>query len=337
MIAYVIRRTLIGVVMLILMSFVTYALFFAAPINYARLACGKSCTQGQIAQVKVFLGYNKPWYEQWAEFGKGVVVGRDYPDSKEQREKAPQTVVHCSAPCLGYSPQNTVTINSEVKSSFPISLSLALIAFVLWMGGAILFGVIAALRQGSFIDRGIVGSFLVLYSFPTFFIGIFLLDYVSIKWGVYPAPNYVGFLTNPWQWLVNGFLPALTLAVSLMAGYMRMTRTFVLESFGEDYVRTARAKGLPQHRVVFKHALRAALTPLVTMAGLDMAVLVGGALITESVFNFDGLGHLANTSNQNNDLPTIVGLVLVLATLVIAANIVVDVLYAFIDPRVRLD
>ena len=131
-------------------------------------------------------------------------------------------------------------------------------------------------------------------------------------------------------------LPSLTLALFYMAGYVRMTRAFVLESLGEDYLRTARAKGLAPRRVLVKHSMRAALTPLVTKAGLDLAGLIGGAIITETVFNYDGLGKLALTSAQNYDLPLTVGIVLLLAAFVIVANIVVDVLYAFIDPRVRV-
>jgi peptide/nickel transport system permease protein len=229
------------------------------------------------------------------------------------------------------------TVTELVRDAAPISLSLAFIAFIMWMIGGVVFGVIAALRQGTIIDRGIVGICLVGFAFPTFFVGLFLYKFVAIKWEIVPIPAYAsiadaGVLT----WLNGLLLPSLTLAIFYMAGYVRMTRAFVLESLGEDYMRTARSKGLAPRKVLIKHSMRAALTPLVTMAGLDLAALMGGAIITESVFNYNGLGKLAVSATQSFDLPLTVGIVLLLAGFVILANIVVDVMYAFIDPRVKV-
>jgi peptide/nickel transport system permease protein len=207
----------------------------------------------------------------------------------------------------------------------------------MWMAGGILFGVIAALRRGSIIDRGIVAISLVFYAFPTFFIGLFLYRFLAIKWQIFKIPEYTSIADGGvFLWMSGLMLPAFTLSLVYMAGYVRMTRAFVLESMGEDYLRTATAKGLPRRSIIFKHSLRAALTPLVTMAGLDLAGVVGGAIITETVFNYPGLGKMAVTATQERDLPITVGVVLVFAALVIVANIVVDVLYAFIDPRVRV-
>ena len=210
-------------------------------------------------------------------------------------------------------------------------------AFFLWIGGGLLFGVIAALTKGSIIDRGLVGMSLVFYAFPTFFIGLFLLKFLAIKWEVVRYPEYVsiadGGVVN---WMAGLFLPGLTLALFYMAGYVRLTRAFVLESTTEDYIRTAHAKGLAPRRVLFKHTMRAVMTPLVTMAGLDLAALMGGAIITETVFNYQGLGKLAYQASEKYDLPLTVGIVLLLATFIVVANIIVDCLYAVIDPRVRL-
>ncbi len=232
---------------------------------------------------------------------------------------------------------NTTTVNEEIKDTFPVSMSLALMAFIMWMTGGVLFGVIAALKKGTIIDRGVVGISLIFYAFPTFFVGLFLLKFLAIKWQIVPVPEYVSIADGGvGAWLQGLLLPSLTLALFFMAGYVRMTRAFVLESLGEDYLRTAKAKGLAPRRVLVKHSMRAALTPLVTMAGLDLAGLMGGAIITETVFNYFGLGKLAVDSTQTFDLPTIVGLVLVLAAFVITANIIVDILYALIDPRVRV-
>jgi peptide/nickel transport system permease protein len=337
MLAYVIRRMFVGVIMLIVMSLVTFVLFFASPIDPGRYACGKNCSVAQIKQTNKALGYDKPVIVQWTDFLQGVVKGRQYPDDPELRAAAPQLVTDCPAPCFGYSVVNTETVNQLMKEAFPVSLSISLAALVFWLFFGILFGVIAAVKRGTIIDRGIVAFALVLYAFPAFFIGLFLLKFVAIKWQWVDVPVYSPIAeAGVGTWLTSLLLPGITLAVLYMAGYVRMTRAFVLESMSEDYVRTARAKGLKSRRVLFKHSMRAALTPLVTLVGLDFAGLMGGAIITETVFNYNGLGKLAIDANRTNDLPTIIGLVLLLGTFVIVANIIVDVLYAVIDPRVRV-
>lgn len=337
MLAYVVRRLIGGVILLIVMSMVTFLLFFASPINPADFACGKNCSAEQKQQTADALGFNDSAIEQWGKFAKGVFVGRDFPDDPKVRETAPDTIVHCDAPCLGYSRERGDTVTNKIKETMPVSLSIALVAFILWIVGGVLLGVIAALKKGTIIDRGLVGISLVLYAFPTFFVGLLLYKFVAIQWGWVGVPEYQTIEEGGiGGWLSGLLLPGITLAVFFMAAYVRMTRAFVLESLSEDYVRTAKAKGLPQRRVISKHALRAALTPIVTMAGLDFAGLMGGAIITESVFNYPGLGKLAVQANTDFDLPTLVGLVILLAAFVILANIIVDLLYAVIDPRVRL-
>ena len=337
MIAYIIRRLVAGVLLIIVMSIVTFALFFASPVDPANFACGKNCSEAQKKVTAAALGYDDSFVVQWGKFAKGVFVGRDFPDDPKVKETAPETIARCDAPCLGYSRERTATVTSLIKQTMPVSLSIAVVAFAFWIIGGVLLGVVAALKRGTFIDRGLVGMSLVLYAFPTFFIGLLLYKFVAIKWGWTDIPRYTtiadGGITG---WFSSLLLPAITLAVFFMAAYVRMTRAYVLESFSEDYIRTARAKGLPNRSVTYKHALRAALTPIVTMAGLDFAGLMGGAIITESVFNYPGMGKLAVAANNDFDLPTLVGLVLLLATFVIIANIIVDLLYAVIDPRVRL-
>ncbi|MFT4082301.1 MAG: ABC transporter permease [Nocardioides sp.] len=337
MVAYIIRRSIIGVIMLLVMSFVTYIFFFASPVDPAQFACGKNCSPELREQARKSLGYDQPVVVQWGQFLKGVVVGRDFPVDEELREKNPDQVTHCSAPCFGFSVYKQETVNHEIKEAAPVSISLGIAAVLIWLIVGVLLGVIAAIFKGTLIDRGVVGLSLFLYAFPTFFIGTLLLTFVCIQWHLYPVPSYTSIAEGGvGQWAVNLLMPAITLAVFYMAGYVRMTRAFVLESMGEDYIRTARAKGLPKSKVLFKHGLRAALTPLVTMAGLDIAAVLGGAIITESLFNYDGLGKLAVDSSADFDLPTIIGLVLLLGAFVIIANIIVDVLYAVIDPRVRV-
>lgn len=337
MIAYIIRRLISGVLLIVVMSVVTFGLFFASPIDPANFACGKNCSEAQKEVTADALGYNDNWLEQWGKFAKGVFVGRDFPDDPKVKELAPETVARCDAPCLGYSRERTDTVTNLIKETLPVSMSIALVAFVFWIAGGVLLGVIAALRRGTVVDRGLVGVSLVLYAFPTFFIGLLLYKFVAIQWGWVDVPRYQTIEDGGiGGWLSGLLLPAVTLAVFFMAAYVRMTRAYVLESLSEDYVRTAKAKGLKKRTITYKHALRAALTPIVTMAGLDFAGLMGGAIITESVFNYPGLGKLAVAANNDFDLPTLVGLVILLAFFVIVANIIVDLLYAVIDPRVRL-
>lgn len=335
--AYVIRRLIAGVAMLIVMSILTFLMFLSGPVDPARQSCGKNCPPAQIEQTRKALGYDKPALVQWGMFMKGIVAGRLYPQDEELRKLHPEQIVTCSAPCLGYSQKNLATVNSELGSRIPVSASLALVAFVIWISFGLGLGMIAAVTKGTFVDRGIVGSALFFYAFPTFFVGLFLYTYFAIKWQLVPIPTYVPLSEGgPIEWLKGLILPAVTLALFYLAGYVRMTRAFVLEAMGEDYLRTAKAKGLARRPILFKHTMRSALTPILTIAGIDLASLLGGAIITEKVFNFDGLGKLAVDSVVNQDLPTTVGIVLVLASFVILANILVDVLYAVIDPRVKL-
>lgn len=322
--------------MLVVMSLVTFLLFFASPIDPAQFACGKNCSPELKAQVTKQLGYDQPVLKQWTGFLGGLFEGRDYPLDKQLREAHPEQIVHCPAPCLGYSSYSKKTVNEMFSRAFPVTLSLSIYAIVMWLIVGIWAGIMAALRKGTIVDRGIVGVSLFAYAFPVFFVGSFLLRFVSIKWGLWDVPTYTSIWQNPGQFFYGMFFPALSLALLFMAAYVRITRAFVIESLGEDYIRTARAKGLKGRVVVVKHALRAALTPLVTMAGIDFAGLLAGAIITETVFNLNGLGRMAVYANVNYDLPVLVALVLASGFFVITANIVVDILYAVIDPRVRL-
>lgn len=337
MIAYAIRRLLIGTLLILALTFVTYVLFFAVPSDPAKQACGKNCNEEQIEQTRIALGYDQPWITQWTDFLGGIVNGRQYPADEELRANNPNLVTDCAAPCLGFSFVNQQTVNTILAGALPISASIAIVALVIWVTGGVLFGILAAMTKGSFLDRGLVGLTLVAYAFPSFFIGKFLITYPAIKWGWFEYPRYMtieeGGISG---WLSALFLPALTLALLYIAGYVRITRSYVLESLSEDYIRTAKAKGVTQRVLVSKHALRAALTPLVTLIGLDFATLLGGALITENVFAYNGLGVIALQAFAADDLPTMVGLVILVGTFVITANIIVDILYAVIDPRVRL-
>jgi peptide/nickel transport system permease protein len=209
-------------------------------------------------------------------------------------------------------------------------------AFILWIIPGVLLGIYSALRRDRWQERVVMGTALIGYSFPSFFIGLLLLFFVVIKWQLLPYPSYVPPQEDPVQFFQTMLLPWITLALVFAAFYIRLTRNQMLETLSEDYIRTARAKGLPERTVIRKHGLRAGLTPIVTAAGLDLAGLLGGAIIVESVFTLPGLGRLAINSVLDADLPVITATVLVAGFFIVVANIIVDLLYAVIDPRVRL-
>ncbi|MFZ0531132.1 MAG: ABC transporter permease [Propionicimonas sp.] len=333
---YILRRLASSVVMIFLISATTFALFYASPIDPARYTCGKNCTPIILEGNRQALGYDRPVAVQYAKFVQGLFFGRVYPDNEMLQEKYPEQVVECPAPCLGYSPTQHRTINEMVAEAWPISLSIAIGSFIIWMTIGVGGGIIAALTKGKWPDRTIVGTALIGFSLPTFFVGLILLTFPAIKWGWVPIPHYVPFTTSPWDWARNLILPWITLAFFFAASYVRLTRAYMIETMSEDYIRTARAKGVTTNTVIFRHGLRATLTPIVTAAGLDLGGLLGGAIITETIFSMHGLGYLAVRSVTTMDLPTIVALVMIVASFIVIANMVVDILYGFIDPRVKL-
>lgn len=327
--AYVIRRLLLMLLMLFLVTVAVFVLFSLVPTDPARLTCGKACTPEIIEANRERLGLADPLFVQYWEWFKGLFVGRTYAEGTPVE-------FSCPAPALGYSFRKGECVTQLIATRMPVTIQLAIGAFVLWMVAGVLSGIFAALRRGKWQDRLIVSLALVGYSFPTFFIGLTLLFFVVIRWGLLPYPDYVPPTEDPVQWLQTMILPWITVALVYAAFYTRLTRTQMLETLGEDYIRSARAKGLPERVVIRKHAFRAGLTPIVTAAGLDFAGLLGGAVVTETIFQLPGVGRLAIESVQDYDLPIIVGTTVVFAVIVIVANLVVDLLYAVIDPRVRL-
>jgi peptide/nickel transport system permease protein len=317
------------VLLLFLLTVAVFFLFSLLPGDPARLSCGKACSPSIIEANRHRLGLDEPVLTQYAKFVTGIFAGRTFsPDSPEP--------IECEAPCLGYSFLRREEVMSLIARSAPVTFWLAIGSFVLWMVAGIGLGIVAALRRGRWPDRVIMGVSLIGYSLPSFFIGLLLIFFVIIKLGWLPFPHYVSPFENPVQFTQTMILPWIVLAVINAAFYMRLTRNQVLETFGEDFVRTARAKGLPEKTVVVKHALRAGLTPIVTAAGLDLAFLLGGAIIAENIFSLPGLGSLAVGSVTTSDLPVITGITLITATIIIFANVVVDLLYAVVDPRVRV-
>ncbi len=329
MAAYIVRRVLLMLTLLFLLSVAVFALFQLLPGDPARLTCGKSCTPVVIEQNRHRLGYDQPVLTQYTNFVSGIFVGRVF------SPQSPKPIV-CEAPCLGYSFNRHEEVLKLIMRAIPVTFWLASGAFIIWMFVGVSLGIIAALNRGRWPDRLIMGVSLVGYSLPSFFFGLILVFFVIIEWNLLPFPSYVSPFENPFQFLQTMILPWIVLAILYAAFYMRLTRNQVLEVLNDDYVRTARAKGLPERTVVVRHALRAGLTPIVTAAGLDLGGLLGGAVISESIFSLPGLGALTINSITNSDLPLIMGITLFTASLIIFANLVVDLLYAVIDPRVRL-
>jgi len=328
MVRYIIRRLLGIVVLMIIISFVTFALFYAMPVNPAALTCGKSCTPAVIAANEHKLGLDKPLIEQYWEFVKGIPLGRDFGEGT--------AVNHCPAPCLGYSYNPEEPVTGLITDALPITLSIAIGSFILWILIGVSTGVLSALKRGTLLDRTVMVITLAGVSLPAFFTALCVLIFVCIKWQLYPVPAYSPFLSNPFDWAKNLLPLWVVLAFLFAALYTRLTRANMLETMGEDYIRTARAKGLPERTVIVKHGLRAALTPIITIAGLDLGSLLGGAVLTETVFNFNGLGRLTVRSVTDLNLPVIVAVTLIASLFIIVANFVVDLLYAAVDPRVRL-
>ncbi len=304
--------------LLVLVSFLTFLVFYLLPsTDPAVLRAGRNATPELIAEVRVKLGLDKPLYEQFWIYASDVVIDLD----------------------LGYSYYAEVPVRDEIVSRLPASISVALGAFVLWMAIAVPVGILTALRPRSKTDRVVTGTTLFFLSAPTYWLGLIALFLFARDIGAVPliggAGTYVPFSESPKAWAESLFWPWIVLALAFAGLYARMIGENLREAMAQDYVRTARAKGLPERRIVLRHGLRAALTPVVTLAALDLGVLLGGTILVETVFNIPGVGRYAVEAIQNGDLPAIQGVVLFSAIFIVLAILVADILYAVLDPRVR--
>ena len=331
MFAYISRRLAVSFFILLAASFAVYVIFAFLPFDPAALTCGKNCNDpGIIEANRSRLGYDLPFFTQYFLFLKGLFVGRTFGEGA--------AMISCPAPSLGYSFQEHACVTDLIGEALPVTFSLAIGAIVMWLALGIGLGILAARFRGRVVDRLSTIFVLIGTSLPTFLTGLILLVFVVIRWGLIPFPsgNYTPFFENPFEWAQILFLPWLTLAFAYAALYTRFVRSSVIDTSNEDYIRTARAKGLSEGVILGKHTLRAALAPIATMAGLDFAGLLGGAILTESVFNLPGLGRLAISAVTKYDLPIIVATTLLAAFIVVIMNLIVDILYAYIDPRVRV-
>jgi len=315
---YIVRRLLWGVALLILVSALTFLLFRVLPTGEpARLRAGHNATPKVIAEIRSDLGLNKPLIVQFWLYTKGIFV-------------------HFN---LGYSYYSSGSVKSLIFNRLPATLSLTIGAALLWLLSGVAVGIVSAVRRGSRLDRGAMGTALVLISAPEYWLGLIALYLFASDIGqlkVFPgAGSYVGLTSDPGRWFTSLVLPWLVLAATNAAIYARLIRGSLIEVMGEDYIRTARAKGLTERRVVLRHGLRSAINPVMTILGLDIGILLGGAVLVETVFDIPGIGRLNYDAITHSDFPIVQGTVLVAALFIIVANIVVDIAYAYLDPRVR--
>ena len=336
MIRYLIRRLLWAVVLFVAVTIVTYVIFFLIPADPAARACGQQVTPECVARAKHYLGLDRPVYVQYAKF-----MGRLLPFDIESLSEGGSPF---KRPSLGISFANRQPVNNIVAHAAPVTASLVFGGAVTWLLISIPIGILSALRPRSALDRGAMVFVLIGISAHPVWIGLIFLYLFAFKVHIFPLGEYCNMINppagtqcgGPVQWFYHLILPWITFAILFAALYVRMIRANVIETLNEDYVRTARAKGAPESRVLKNHVLRNAMLPVVTMLGMDIALGLGGAIFTENVYDLPGLGRVLRLSLDNFDLPTTQGIVVFGTVAIIMFNLIVDLLYAAIDPRIRL-
>ncbi|WP_432094149.1 ABC transporter permease [Streptomyces sp. bgisy100] len=324
MLRFLVRRSLGALVIIFLISAITFFLFFALPSEPALLACGKNCSPEAVALIKRNLGLDEPVPLQFWHYLAGIFAGRDF------------AVGRCHAPCLGYSFNDSQPVWETILDRYPTTLSLTVGGTVVFLVVGVGIGMVAAARRGTVTDKFFSSLSLIGNSLQIYFVGVIALWLLVDTWGVLDNPEYTPLTEDPARWFTGLLLPWLILSIIFVANYSRMTRSQMIEQLDEEHVRTARAKGMSRRTVFFRYAWRGALAPIVTIVGIDLGSLFGGAMITEFTFGLHGLGRLAVNSVTEKDLPMLMGVMLFSCTAIVVANIIVDALYAYIDPRVRL-
>ncbi|MFJ6410875.1 ABC transporter permease [Streptomyces hydrogenans] len=327
MILYLGRRLLGVLGVLLAIAAVTFTIFYVLPSDPAAAACGKACSDERLEAIRANMGLDDPLWRQFADFVTGIFTGRTMGTG--------QYALHCDFPCLGYSYENSEGVWDLLVDRLPVSASLAAGAAVLWLVLGLSAGVTAALRKDTLTDRALMVGAVAAASLPVYFTSVLLIYGLIRLTGLLPYPQYVPLTSDPLSWASNLLLPWLALAVLYAAMYARQSRGAMIESMAEPYIRTARAKGLPRRTVVVKHGLRAGMTPILTIFGMDLGGLLAGAVITESLFGLPGIGRLFYGALTTGDQPVILGVTLLAAGFIVVANLAVDLLYAVVDPRVR--
>ncbi|GHE04464.1 ABC transporter permease [Streptomyces alanosinicus] len=325
MLRFLVRRFIGAVVILFLLSMVTFVLFFGVPRDPALLMCGKTCNPDSIANIHHVLGLDKPITEQYWIFLHNLVMGSD------QFAQGP-----CPAPCFGYSYHTNEQVWGTLMDRLPTTVSLTLGAAVCFLFIGLGTGLLAAWRRGTLIDKTATAGAMVISSLQIYFLGPLALALLVYQTHWFDKPAYTSVTQDPAAWFTGLIIPWVILSTIFAAQYTRMARSSMIEQLQEEHVRTARAKGMSRRYVFFRYAWRGSLIPIVTIFGIDLGSLFGGAIITEYTFGLPGLGNLAVQSVFFSDLPLLLGVMLFSASMILLFNIIVDAAYAFIDPRVRL-
>ncbi|MGV9379731.1 ABC transporter permease [Nonomuraea sp. NPDC003707] len=329
MMARYIAGRLAGVVLILfLVCLFTFIIFFTLQPDPAVMICGKTCTQERIDQIHAVLGLDEPLLKQFFGFLVGIFAGRDYGQGAN--------LVHCGAPCLGYSFQTGQSVWDMVVERLPVSATVAIGAAVLWLLIGIAAGLLSAVKEGTWWDRTAMGLALGGSSVPNYVLALALQYVLVVQLQVLPFPRAVAFADDPVVWFQSYLMPWIVLATGYACLYSRLTRANVIDTLAENFMRTARSKGLSPALTMRRHALRPALTPIATIFGMDFAALLGGALITETVFGLNGVGKMAADSITKNDQPVIMAVTLLAAFFVVIGNVVIDLVYTRLDPRVRI-
>jgi peptide/nickel transport system permease protein len=316
---FIIRRVLWGIVTLIAVIFLTFLIFRIFPaVNPAELLAGKNATPQEVAHINQELGLNHTWIVQFWLYLKGIIL-------------------HFN---LGTSYLSQRPVLGEITSALSPTISLTVGAALLWVIFGIPIGIISAVKRGTLVDRVSMTTALTFVSMPSFWFALILIYFFAKSIGLVgfiPGPGtYVGLTSNPVKWFESLILPWLVLSLTQAAIYSRLLRGNLIEAMGEDFIRTARAKGLRERTVIWRHGVRAAITPLMTVLGLDLGALLGGAVIIEQIFEIHGVGLLNINAIDRSDFPVVQGTTVLAAMFVVLANIIVDILYAYVDPRVRV-
>ncbi|MER7997629.1 ABC transporter permease [Streptomyces sp. NPDC095613] len=324
MLQFLIRRTFGAILTLFLISAVTFFMFFAIPQDPALLACGKNCTPDALAVIHQNLGLDKPVPVQFWNFLVGIFAGRDF------------AVGHCSAPCFGVSFSNQQNVWDTIVDRFPLTLSLSVGGLIVFLIVGLGAGLIAAKNKGTAIDKVFSSASLVLTSMQIYFLGPVVLGLFVYSTGWLDKPSWVPISESVSGWFMGLLIPWLVMSVIFTANYTRMSRSTMIEQLQEEHVRAARAKGMSSRYVFFRYAWRGSLIPIITILGMDLGALFGGAMVTEITFGLPGIGRLARDSVIDKDLPLTMGVMIVSAAFILLFNLIVDAMYAVIDPRVRL-
>jgi peptide/nickel transport system permease protein len=311
---FIIRRMIAMVAVLFAISIVTFAIFNVIPnSDPAQRLAGRNQTPGQLAAIRHTWGFDKPIYVQYAKTMQKVFTGD----------------------LISYA--NQVDVDKEILQDIPRTFSLAIGAAIIWMAFAVAIGLYTAVKAGQFADRFLTVLALVGISMPVFWVGALMNYYLGFKWKIFPNGGYVPLTDNPLQWAYHLIMPWTALSLLFIGVYSRVLRSNVLDTINDDYVRTARAKGLSERQVLLRHVLRNSLIPIVTLWGLDFAAVIGGgAILTETVFDLQGVGQYAADSVGQLDIPPVLAIVMFGAFFVVLLNTLVDILYAALDPRIRL-